>query len=101
MEWSKDASKAGGGRSSADLDSYAVAAVGLGAHLPLHEPPVPARGITTTPTQKRVLGVQASAGAATAHAGERSEVAGVLLLETLQNCDDLKEAGCLKMRRDT
>ena len=48
-------------------------------------------------TQKRVLGVQASAGAATAHAGERSEVAGVLLLETLQTCDDLKESGCLKM----
>ena len=99
-EWSKDASKAGGGRSSADLDSYAVAAVGLGAHLPLHEPSVPARNISTIP-QKRVLGIQASAGAAAAHAGERSEVAGVLLLETLQFCDDLKEAVCLKIWRDT
>jgi hypothetical protein len=28
-------------------------------------------------------------------------VAGVLLLETLQFCDDLKEAVCLKIWRDT
>ena len=68
-----------------DLHSNAVAAVFFNAHFPLHKSAVSALNVTLFQIIREISAdAQAPAGAAAAHAGQRSEMAGVLLLEALK-----------------